>query len=355
MNRAPCTTEDGEDAADRSITCPHHAGAVLRRLVLCVTSRCNSACSMCDFWDLHPPRDLTPAQVSVFFQRVPAASYRSVLLTGGEPLCHPQIEEIINCIPRDLDIDICTNGLLLPLSERIETRVSSITVSLDAAEETTYRKIRGRAGLEYIWAELASLKKRSPSVRLTGKVTVQRNNYAEIPAILSRAKRSNCIDEIGFNIVDTESAAFRPWLGADEYFTSTVDSESRGCDLLESDLEEFLLTIERIEKVHGDLLHSGFVCEGDLRRFLARFQQRLGLGRGPQRRRCCVPYHNIVVRSDWTVNGCFFLPAERIRERTFSAVLDAYARSLRCLQVLGGHPHCRSCDQLLGFGALFEH
>jgi len=73
-----------------------------------------------------------------------------VKLTGGEPLLHPQINEILEHIrAENLDLTVETNGVLCTpeLAEKMaECKNTFVSVSLDGAEAETHEWVRGVEG-----------------------------------------------------------------------------------------------------------------------------------------------------------------------------------------------------------------
>ncbi len=123
----------------------------LRELYFYLTKGCNLACRHC--W-IEPEyqRDGTeypclPLELfcSIVDQAIPLG-LEAIKLTGGEPLLHPQIEDILNLIrKRDIKLIIETNGVLCTpeMAKHIsENKKTSISVSLDGADATTHEWVR---------------------------------------------------------------------------------------------------------------------------------------------------------------------------------------------------------------------
>lgn len=100
--------------------------------------RCNLACSGCGKIQ-HPPeilkRNLTPEEC---FAAVEECGAPVVSIPGGEPLLHPQIDEIVKgLVERKKFIYLCTNGLLLEksLDKFQPSPYLTFSVHLDGLEE----------------------------------------------------------------------------------------------------------------------------------------------------------------------------------------------------------------------------
>ena len=76
-----------------------------------------------------------------------------VKISGGEPLVHPEIVNIIGIADRYMDdVSITTNGVLLgPLSEDLKKAgLDRVNVSLDTLNPETYKKITGKEKLDKV-------------------------------------------------------------------------------------------------------------------------------------------------------------------------------------------------------------
>ena len=83
-------------------------------LFLFVTSRCNSLCRTCFYFDkLNSPDDLTFDQISRLSSTAPP--FRKLWISGGEPMLREELGEIIEMFVRRngvRNVNLPTNGLL---------------------------------------------------------------------------------------------------------------------------------------------------------------------------------------------------------------------------------------------------
>jgi MoaA/NifB/PqqE/SkfB family radical SAM enzyme len=115
---------------------------------------CNIACRHC-FVSAGPKvrtHDLmTVDQVRAALDQGQAAGMRAVWLTGGEPLLHPQLLEILDLALARAPVGVLTNGMLVDealaeaLGERFRAAEYSleIRVSLDGPDEASNDRVRG--------------------------------------------------------------------------------------------------------------------------------------------------------------------------------------------------------------------
>jgi MoaA/NifB/PqqE/SkfB family radical SAM enzyme len=121
-----------------------------------------------------------------------AEGVRAVQLTGGgEPLCHPNISEIISAIiSRELDLAIVTNGSLLTdsLINQIADYTTWIRISMDAGTRNTYRTIRSADDFEKVWKMIQKLNKIKGETTVGVGYVICFENYKEIYEAAKRAK-----------------------------------------------------------------------------------------------------------------------------------------------------------------------
>lgn len=115
--------------------------------VLCnyyVTYRCNAACSFCDIWE-RPSPYITLEEAKANLAALKRLGVKVVDFTGGEPLLHRQLHELLKeCKRLGLLTTITTNCLLYPkYANRLRGLVDMLHFSLDSPEREEHDLSRG--------------------------------------------------------------------------------------------------------------------------------------------------------------------------------------------------------------------
>ncbi|AYQ34954.1 radical SAM protein [Runella sp. SP2] len=115
--------------------------------VLCnyyVTYRCNAACSFCDIWE-RPSPYITLQEAKANLAALKRLGVKVVDFTGGEPLLHRQLDELLKeCKRLGLLTTITTNCLLYPkYANRLRGLVDMLHFSLDSPERDEHDLSRG--------------------------------------------------------------------------------------------------------------------------------------------------------------------------------------------------------------------
>jgi len=126
----------------------------VKDLRISVTDRCNFRCTYCmpkevygEAFKFLPKEELLDfdeiEKIAISFASIGVSKIR---LTGGEPLIRKNIEELIKKLSKIKgieDIAMTTNGYLLEpkLDNLIESGLNRITVSLDAIDDITFKKM----------------------------------------------------------------------------------------------------------------------------------------------------------------------------------------------------------------------
>ena len=126
---------------------------VLRPLVATyyVTTQCNFNCAYCEYFgarrnpQAEEQLDLDRAMCVLSIIRT---GVDSLIVTGGEPLLHPDIDALIDRARRDLKfrhLTLLTNGSLLPQHEAILPALDRLVISLDSTDAGVWSQIIGAA------------------------------------------------------------------------------------------------------------------------------------------------------------------------------------------------------------------
>ena len=94
-----------------------------------LTHRCNLRCSFCD---KHGTAEMSGSDARRLLSDLRACGTASVCFDGGEPLVHPDVEDIVtHAKGLGLRVALSTNGTLLPQRRGVLSKVDAVKVSID--------------------------------------------------------------------------------------------------------------------------------------------------------------------------------------------------------------------------------
>ncbi len=179
-----------------------------------VTDRCIvNRCLGCSRGLKTDPIDMSVDVYKRLVQDLSGMGTKSIVISGGEPLIHPQIEEILTFAKEmDMSVAVLTDGLALSDNETLvdvvgET-VSSLRISVDGFSADSYRKIRqlnATAGdpIERVERGISRVAgaRRDPSAKLEHIgvcMTLFRSNVAQIDSARQWVANQDGIDSLVF-------------------------------------------------------------------------------------------------------------------------------------------------------------
>jgi SynChlorMet cassette radical SAM/SPASM protein ScmF len=179
----------------------------LNALYMFITRGCNLRCRHCYIgarYDAGAKRP-TAIDVSLFRDVVRQAKRLGVSyvkLSGGEPLVHPRIGEILEITGRErIDVVLSTNGVLCTPSlvrELSRVRMRGISVSLDGADAGTHEWVRGEKGcFAKVLRGIRALADAGLSPNIA--MVVLRRNIAQVEAVV-RLAASLGASSVTFNL-----------------------------------------------------------------------------------------------------------------------------------------------------------
>lgn len=146
----------------------------------CITSHCNLNCIHC-FHDPYQVLGINREKVLDFANLLVRKKVISLVLTGGEPLLSPILEDILNICGHKMKIGIATNGILLTekrLESLVEMGVSCFQISLEGTNSLVNDFIRGDGVYKKILSNISLINKEE--IDLTVAMTVNSFNYNDI-------------------------------------------------------------------------------------------------------------------------------------------------------------------------------
>ncbi len=304
-------------------------------VTLYVTERCNSRCRSCDYWQ-HGRVDISLESISRRAAELVRLGTRIVVLSGGEPLVHPDWAAIADCLrSHGLQVWLLTAGLALAKhAPRAAELFDSITVSIDGTDRGTYAAIRGLDAFDHVCTGVreAASRGRAPSLR----VTLQRGNFRQLARFIELGKELGA-REVSFLAVDVaNSHAF----GREPRFNSDLALHPR-------EVPTFAALLDCVELDYADDFRSGFIAESPvkLRRILQYFNALNGVGPYPTVR-CNAPEFSAVITAEGHVRPCFFIPGPTMPEplHDLTATLNSTAMlGLRNDIRAGRRAECKAC------------
>ena len=310
---------------------------VLPLVIFYPTSRCNSRCVSCDWWKQTGDHDLSLDEIDVVAASMADLGTQVVVFSGGEPLLRPEVFDAARRFrTRGITLHLLTSGILLErCAERVAEHFARVCVSLDAADEALYERIRGVAALGIVERGVRALRRLAPEVPITARSTLQRRNFLELPHLIDKASAMG-LDGISF-------------LAADVMSTGAFGRDERPRpDLLALDRDEvkdFEAVVERTLVTHADAFASGFVAESPakLRRLPQYYRALSGETLFPAVD-CNAPWVSVVIEANGQVRPCFFHePIGNVRERQLAEIVAGHLRAFRQSLCVETNATCERC------------
>ncbi|MFE5328506.1 cytosylglucuronate decarboxylase [Embleya sp. NPDC056575] len=121
-----------------------------RYLFIRILEACNADCFMCDFALSRDTFRFSREDFADLLPKARAAGVAYVRFTGGEPLMHPDVVDLVRSgAAAGMKMSLITNGSMLPrMAERLaEAGLAQVIVSLDGASAATHDVYRRSPGM----------------------------------------------------------------------------------------------------------------------------------------------------------------------------------------------------------------
>jgi len=180
----------------------------LRQLYFYLTEGCNLRCRHCWLAPEYETAETRHAHLDfdlfrAIIREAKPLGLTRVKLTGGEPLMHPRIAEMIDVVrEEELGLTVETNGVLCTpeIASRIASaNAPSVAVSLDGADAATHEWVRGVPG-SFAAARRGILSLAATGLKPQVIMSVMRRNRGEMRALVALAEELGA-GSVKFNLV----------------------------------------------------------------------------------------------------------------------------------------------------------
>lgn len=180
-----------------------------------IINKCNLNCIHCynrtsvDYSEM-----MSLEQIDLIISKSLPYGLERVYLTGGEPLLHPDLINILSYLARkykSIEIGITTNGLLL--TEKLLNEINScgnivIQISVDGVSKKTYEEIRGKNTYDSFISGF-NLLRSSRALKKTARTCISTVNYKEVADIYKLCVEAQI--EPSFIFVNKMGNATKQW------------------------------------------------------------------------------------------------------------------------------------------------
>jgi cyclic pyranopterin phosphate synthase len=169
-----------------------HFGRAITYLRMSITDRCNLRCAYCQpvsglSW-IPDDRRLNKDDFVRLAQAAAGLGITKIRITGGEPLVHPDVLEIIErigAIPGIKDLSLTSNAILL---EKLAVPMASVglkrvNISMDTLDPDKYHRITRFGDFDQAWRGILAAEKAGLSPIKLNAVVVGGFNDDEVPAM----------------------------------------------------------------------------------------------------------------------------------------------------------------------------
>ena len=266
---------------------------------------CNCRCVMCDIWKIKSKPTISSEDIKAWVSELSNNEIRSIVLTGGEALLHPEIWKIVDSIcAAGITVSLLSTGFLLEKhAQNIVQKCSAVYVSLDGPENT-HNAIRNvPKGYEKLKNGVRALKDLDSAFPVKARCTVQKRNFRMLRATVDAA-HDICVDRISFLAADVSTSSFN----RENQWEASRQGEVM---LSASEIPELETELKQLAESAVNEFSSGFIHESPalLKRKLLDYYSALALKTAFPINECNAPWTSAVVEHDGTVRPCFFQKA----------------------------------------------
>ncbi len=272
-----------------------------------IIQNCNSPCIICDCWKSKKKYHDAKVLSSTFSLLVERGAH-SVMVSGGEPLLHPQLKEVLSAAKDvGLGIELNTNAILLHKFDWLaKFGLDEIIISMDGIDAESYKFIRGTNKFDKVWENIHIIKKINPEQSIGIRTTLTNvitRNFIEYLDFMDKS----IVDYVGFSPLDTDSTSF-----SRDSISIEVSTDLKN-NLLPSSSEcKDLISVLSNKKsdIHKKVtdMHSRGKIDWDTDRFIEclKFYSNNSSKRVKSSEPCNFPLISLLIDYDGSLRNCFY-------------------------------------------------
>ncbi|MBI5681966.1 MAG: radical SAM protein [Deltaproteobacteria bacterium] len=297
-----------------------------------ITKRCNLKCRHCylDAAELSSPKgELTSDEALALVDDIASINPNTMLiLTGGEPLLRDDVFDIAKyASSKGLMVVLGTNGSLIDddtACKISESNIKGIGISIDSLKPLSHDRFRG---LDGAWGKTVSgieaLKRRNIDFQL--QITVTKNNYDEIPAVIEYAYKK------GARAVNV-------------FFLVCIGRGQEMTDITPKQYEEMLVYLANAQKEYEDKIMVRARCAPHFLRVVQQINPDSEIMKGATSG-CLAGTHYFRITPEGDVTPCPYLPtvAGNVRKQRLSDIW-VHADIFKTLRDPVYKGNCKDCE-----------
>ena len=312
------------------------------RLLLNLTSLCNSNCIYCEVKKLNQQNDLPYARIIKLIDEAKDIGVKTFFISGGEPFLHPNFWEIIQYVKaKGLKLTLVTNGLLLTRQSEDKIQilrkcVDKLFISLESSKPEIHDQLRGGQGFWELTTEGIKRLTKFKDFNIVVKPVISQNNIYDLPEYLKFCADLG-VKEISFQPLNTETN-----------FPNVSKVEKNYLSIKDSQLLEVEKIINQGIKISKDLglITNLFAIKQFFNTFwLGKEKEGLWFEKLLPKYTCIEVFTNLFIASNGDLLPCALIPAVgNITNSTLKEEIKKLAILRKNIKNGKFPSHCKACS-----------
>jgi len=171
-------------------TIPKQRKSSLKSLFIHITRRCNLHCPHCYISANDKQKDLSEATIISLIDTLVKEGGDGLTISGGEPLLHPEIQNILSYASKQLTVRLLTNGSLIDkkMARFLAEKEIYVQISLDGSTSSIHDAIRGEGSYEQVINAIQLLQAQGAGEKLNLCTTLMQSNMNDWQNMITLAE-----------------------------------------------------------------------------------------------------------------------------------------------------------------------